>query len=83
MNRKIIVRNAVDDFYAFLTAQGMEDAGATVFSISYDGQHQQQGALIPCSKFIVWASYADPTTPDEIDSAIEFSIEQAIKRSVE
>lgn len=68
---KIIMRHGRDDFDAFRIAQGMENAGAQVFSISPNGTHQLEGALIPCTKFIVWAKFEDPVTPDQIDAMIE------------
>jgi len=52
---KIMVRKARDDLEALLTVQGMEKAGAEAISVAYDGEHQQLGAMIPCSKFVVFA----------------------------
>lgn len=66
----IICRDANSDFDAFRTAQGMENAGAEVFSISHDGMHQPYGAMVSSSKFIVWAKYKAPATPDSIDEMI-------------
>jgi hypothetical protein len=58
---------------ALNTAQGMENAGASVFSVSHDGMRQPEGALIPSSRFIVWAKYEAPLTTDEIDAAISLA----------
>jgi hypothetical protein len=52
-------------------AQGMENAGAQVISVSHDGMHQPFGAMEPSSKFIVWAKYESPMTPEQIDVAID------------
>ena len=76
MNKQIICRHAEDDFYALVIAQAMENAGCTVISIAHDGMHQRQGAMIPCSKFIVFANYGASTTPDEIDDVIAFEFKQ-------
>ena len=67
---QIICRYANSDFDALRIAQGMENAGASVFSIAHAGMHQPHGAMIPSSKFIVWAKYEAPTTPDDIDKMI-------------
>lgn len=67
---KIISRHAHDSLAAFHTAQGMENAGASVFSITHDGMDQKQGALIPSSRFIVWAKYDGDVTTDAVDAAI-------------
>jgi hypothetical protein len=63
---QIIVRHAQDDFYALMMAQGMEDAGAEVFSITLNQTTQRM------LKFLVFAKY-DPikTTTKEIDACIE------------
>jgi hypothetical protein len=72
----IICRQAEDDFNAFLIAQGMENAGAEVFSISHNGMHQRFGAMIPSAKFIVWARYEAPVTPNGIDEMISREMEE-------
>jgi hypothetical protein len=63
---QIIVRHAKDDFYALMTAQGMEDAGAEVFSITLNQTTQRM------LQFLVFAKY-DPNkiTPDGIDACIQ------------
>jgi len=58
--QQILLRSALDDFNVMLTAQGMEDAGATVISV------------FPVRDlFQVLCSY-DPekSTPDDIDERI-------------
>lgn len=70
MTMKIITRDAQNVFDAYRIAQGMENAGASVFSISYDGMHQPFGALLPSSRFIVWAKHEESLSPDDIDKAI-------------
>lgn len=66
----VICRHAEDDFRALLIAQGMENAGALVFSIANNGSDQYPTALIPHTRFIVWAKYEPPLTPCEIDKFI-------------
>jgi hypothetical protein len=66
-----MVRSAPNDFDAMRTAQGMENAGATVISITYNGQHQPFGALEPSSKFVVWARVPDSINIDDVDAAID------------
>jgi hypothetical protein len=73
---KIMVRHANNDFEAMLTAQGMEEAGADVFSITHDGMHQPFGAMIPSSKFVVWAKVASDELFDEVDKAIAREFER-------
>ena len=63
---EIICRHAKNDFEALMTAQGMEDAGASVFSITLNSGNDS-------FRFIVFAKY-DPAcivSPDKIDVAIE------------
>lgn len=65
---EIICRGARDAYAAYMTAQGMEDAGADVFSITLNA-----GAN-PMTQFLVFAKY-DPdvmcaTSPGQIDEAI-------------
>lgn len=55
----IIVRHAVDDFGALIIAQGMENAGASVFSITNDSTGWQ-----------VWAKYPEEVDTDFIDAMI-------------
>ena len=58
--QQILLRSALNDFDVILTAQGMEDAGATVVSV------------FPVSGwFQVLCSYdPDKSTPDNIDECI-------------
>lgn len=71
----IICRHANNDLHALWTAQGMENAGASVISISHNGMRHPDGALIPSSSFIVWGRYEAPVTPDKIDEAIELAFD--------
>jgi hypothetical protein len=62
----IICRHAQDDFFALMTAQGMEDAACYVFSVTY----------VPSApsrlSWVVWGRYqSTETTPKEIDKCIE------------
>ncbi len=62
-----MMRHAIDDFDAMLVAQGMEKAGADVFSITYDGHHRLSGGLIDTAKFIVWAKVKNEAELDLVD----------------
>jgi hypothetical protein len=69
MTNQIILRHAKSDFDCLMVAQGMEDAGATVISVS------------PCypntdmMKFMVIARYNnEETTPDKIDDQIHLQL---------
>jgi hypothetical protein len=60
----VICRHAKDDFEALMTAQGMEDAGAYVFSIVWTGR---SGTTIA---YAIFAKYEGPTTPEVVDEMI-------------
>lgn len=63
---QIIVRHAQDDFFALMTAQGMEDAGAEVFSVTLNQTTQRM------LKFLIFAKYdAIKVTPEAIDACIQ------------
>ena len=68
--KHILLRHAEDDFRALIIAQGMERAGAEVFSVSYNGQSEPNIMGFTHGRFIVWGRYEDPVTCDLIDSAI-------------
>jgi hypothetical protein len=71
---KMICRGGsdMDDFHALLTAQAMEDCGATVISISYSGHEKPFGAMESSARYNVFARF-DPalTSFDQIDEAID------------
>jgi hypothetical protein len=69
---KIIVRHANNDFDALRVAQGMENAGASVFSVAHNGMYQPDGALIPSARFVVFGKYEgdEETRCNEIDKSI-------------
>jgi len=75
MANKIMVRQGKDDFEALLVACGMENAGAEVISIAYNGKHLQQGAMQHCSKFTVWARLPEGTSIDDVDKSIDAQID--------
>ena len=77
---KIMVRKGRDDFEALLVAQGMEAAGAEVISIAYDGEHQLVGAMIPTSKFVVWARVPDSVQIDDVDESIDAKLDSVQDR---
>lgn len=63
---QIIVRHAQDDFFALMTAQGMKDAGAEVFSVTLNQTTQRM------LKFLIFAKYdASKVTPEAIDACIQ------------
>jgi hypothetical protein len=80
----VILRHAQDDFYALQIAQGMEDAGAEVFSIvcqypdnPADRQRNPLAFQENPLRFVVFAKYMCPVTPDLIDAAIEKVLEES------
>jgi hypothetical protein len=60
---EVMCRHAADDFIAMMTAQGMEDAGASVFSIVYTGE---RGVL----SYVIYCKFDKRTHIDAIDKAI-------------
>lgn len=68
---KIMQRWAEDDFKAMLIAQGMENAGADVFSISFRGSDTYEGASLPHSQYIVWAKVTNDEMIDVVDQEID------------
>lgn len=73
---KIMSRPADNDFDAFRVAQGMENAGVEVFSITHNGMHQPYGAMIPVSKMIVWGKAKDDAMIAAADKAIEAQFDE-------
>lgn len=73
----LMVRHADNDFFAILTANAMEDAGAVVISIAYNGQHKPFGAMEPSSRFVVFARIRDNGHIDAIDTAISAALDNA------
>ena len=70
---QIICRHAYTDFNALEIAQGMENAGASVFSITsinISERNTFEKEAYPFS-FIVWARYDLPITSKVIDCEIE------------
>lgn len=66
-----MVRRADNDFDALCIAQGMENAGATVFSITHNGMHKPLGAIDPSSRLFVWAKVEYDWQINEVDHAID------------
>lgn len=66
-----ISRQADDDLDAKMLADAAEKINADVISFTYDGEHQQPGAMIPCSRFLVWVRIRDGAHADEWDTAID------------
>ena len=61
--KQVMCRHAEDDFNALMTASGMTDAGAEVFSVVWTGRTNMLA-------YVVFARYEAPVTPDSIDEAI-------------
>jgi hypothetical protein len=76
-NVKIMNRKAESDFIARLTAQAMEDEGAQVISITYNGFDTYPNAVAPHSTFIVFARAKDWAHIRRIDEAINKALENA------
>jgi hypothetical protein len=64
---KIISRKVNDDLEAFKMAAFIEQAGGSVFSITFDGMHRMQGAMADTARFIVWGKYEASLVPDLVD----------------
>ena len=62
----VICRHASDDFDALLTAQGMEEAGANVFSIVWLGK---PGTTMAFGVYATYDRYE--TSPEDIDKLID------------
>jgi hypothetical protein len=67
---RLFCREAGDSYEALLTATAMEKCGGEVISVTYDGQHQRPGAMIPCSKFVVFCRIAKGYDLDVVDRII-------------
>lgn len=67
----IMMRPAEDDFAALKTADAMEKAGATVITVTPNGQAQYPTALAPHTRYIVWARVTGDAHIAEVDVAIE------------
>jgi hypothetical protein len=52
----------------------MEKCGGQVISIAYDGQHQRPGAMIPCSRFIVFCRIDKDFNLDTVDALIDAAL---------
>ena len=71
---RFMVRKGTSDFQAFQIATAMEEAGANVFSITYDGQYKELGMELPRSRFCVWAKIESDAQIDGIDKAIDHAL---------
>jgi len=69
---EIMVRHARDLFMAFQTAQGMERAGADVFSVTYCDRNLE----FPYS---IWAKIKSNKMIDKVDLAIEKEINKELE----
>lgn len=67
----IMMRYAEDDFTALKIAEAMENAGATVITLTSHGEAQYPAALAPHVRYIVWARVRDDAHIAAIDRAIE------------
>jgi hypothetical protein len=73
---RIMVRHAIDDFDAMHIANGMEAAGAVVFSITATEPELQPGALKPAMRYTVWAKITDESICDAVDAAIAREVQE-------
>lgn len=69
--RRIFVRDVRNSLDALRTAQAMEDCGATVISVAYDGEKQAYGALSPSSKFIVVAALPGELSDEAFEKTLD------------
>ena len=74
MSTRLFCRHANDDYEALLIGTVMEKCGGQVVSITYDGQHQRQGAMIPCSRFIVFGRIGKDFNLDTVDELIDAAL---------
>ena len=72
----IMIREGGDSYETFLVAQGMENAGAEIISIAYNGEHTREGAMIPCSKFVIFARIPEDIKIDAVDNSIDEEIDK-------
>ena len=68
--KRIMVRYATDDFHAMQIAQGMENAGANVFSIANNGSSTYPNAMAPHCSFVVFAKVDSDDMISGVDDAI-------------
>jgi hypothetical protein len=76
MTMGIMMRNARTDWDAFLLSEATENNGGEVISIAYNGEHKLQGAMIPCSKFVVFSRVPDEAAIDRIDEAFYAALDK-------
>ena len=73
---QIMQRWADDDFVAYKIAQGIENGGGSVFSISYRGEKPAIGlALEGHAAYIVWGKVPDGIDIDDLDKEIDKELE--------
>ena len=70
MMKKIMMRNACNDFEAMKTAEAMASVDADVFSITSNKEHHPFGAIDPHMEFIVWAKVTGVKMIEDADIAI-------------
>lgn len=75
---QIMLRHAKDDFTALSVANGMEQAGAEVISITDAGGPPFSKN---CGRFILWARVQDEANISEVDKCIDSIIEQTVGNS--
>ena len=76
---QIIARQADNIVEAQRIAQAMENAGASVFSVSSDGYRRNVAQQRAHTCFVVWGKYSWPVTTAVIDRVIAEAIESSSK----
>ena len=69
--KRIMIRHATDDFHAMQIAQGMENAGANVFSIANNGNSVYMEGLAPHCSFVVFAKVDSDDMINCVDAEIK------------
>jgi hypothetical protein len=73
---RVMVRHASDRFDALDMANGMEAAGAEVFSITVDRHSRDLETREPHAQFLVWAKVERDDMIEAVDRAIEAETEE-------
>ena len=68
----IIVRHAKDDYFAYLTAEGMDKAGVDVFSVTFQTQ--------PYATFIIWGKAEKDFDTNMMDDTINTEFDELDKK---
>lgn len=75
---KIIKREVEDDLEAFHMARCIEQAGGSVFSITFNGRARHPSAMADHSRFIVWGKFEADDLPDTVDKLFDNWLESRL-----